>query len=546
MNTTYQLKLTSGMTKARLHDSFTAFPPLKEATALKGDRYYFSALISATVKHGGVGAHVGVEGTLAPYITTYIVEQVPVKLPHYRDKGDLDYLDHNPGLFPDLLTKRNHLYVMDYVHQVYFEVKIPADFTAGDYPITVVLTDDEENEIGRESLTLSVLDAVLPALDIQCTLWFHYDCLADYYGVKVFSERHWEIIENYLSAYAESGYNTILTPIFTPALDTKVGGERPTVQLVGITLENGTYTFDFSLLERFLALTKKLGITHLEIAHFFTQWGAAHAPKVMATIDGAYKRLFGWETDATSEEYVTFLRTLIPALCRKLDACGYKGHYFFHISDEPKPTNLECYKAAKAGIADLLAGYPVRDALSHYEFYEQGVVEKPIVGTDHAAPFVEHEVPDLWVYYCCSQGKDVSHRFYAMPGYRTRVLGAQMYKANVTGFLEWGYNFYYSRLSQYLVNPFLINDCDYAFPAGDAYVVYPAPDGTPIPSLHGILFEQALLDLRALKLAEAKVGREKVLAAVLAAGDITFTKYPRNEEYLLNLRDTVNRLAAGN
>ena len=545
MEATFCLKLTSGMTKARLQDSFAAFPALKAGTALRGDRYYFSALISATTTHAGTGVHINIESALAPYITTYIVEQVPVRLAQYRDKCDADYLDDRPGLFPDLLTKRNHLYVMDYVHQVYFEVKTQKELTAADYPITVVLTDDDGNEVARDTFTLSVLDAVLPALDIQCTMWFHYDCLADYYGVEVFSERHWEIIESYMKAYAESGYNTILTPIFTPPLDTKVGGERPTVQLIGVTLENDKYTFDFSLLERFLSLVKRLGITHLEIAHFFTQWGAAHAPKVMATVDGEYRRIFGWETDATSKAYVTFLRALIPALCKRLDELGYKGRYFFHISDEPKPANLENYQAAKAGIADLLKGYPVRDALSNYAFYEKGVVEKPIVGSDHISPFIENNVPDLWVYYCCSQSKDVSQRFYAMPGYRTRVLGAQMYHAGVTGFLEWGYNFYYSRLSQYLINPFLINDSDYAFPAGDAFAVYPAPDGTPMPSLHGILFEQALLDLRALKLAEAKVGREAVLAAVLAEGEISFTEYPRNEDYLLNLRDTVNRLAAG-
>ena len=119
-----------------------------------------------------------------------------------------------------------------------------------------------------------------------------------------------------------------------------------------------------------------------------------------------------------------------------------------------------------------------------------------------------------------------------------------MYNANIKGFLQWGYNFYYCRTSQYLINPFLINDGDFAYPAGDAFSVYPGADGKPILSLHEILFEQALLDLRAMKAAEIKVGREAVLSAIKSEGEIDFKHYPKHENYLLTLRDTVNRLAA--
>jgi hypothetical protein len=50
------------------------------------------------------------------------------------------------------------------------------------------------------------------------------------------------------------------------------------------------------------------------LSHLFTQWGAAHAPKIMATVDGTYRRLFGWETDAISDEYVGFLEAFAAEL----------------------------------------------------------------------------------------------------------------------------------------------------------------------------------------------------------------------------------------
>ena len=545
MDTVFTLKLVSGMTKARLGDTMATFPRQSTATALKGDRFFFSALTSANTPHSGILACIDIKSDLSPYITTYVVEHVPVRLPHYPDKADLDYIGHEAGLYPDLLRPADCIHIMHNLHQIYFEVNIPNDLTPGTYPIVVALRVQGENAtVAQEAFTLEVLDATLPALDIHCTQWFHYDCLADYYNVEVFSERHWEIIENFMSADVKGGMNTILTPIFTPPLDTAIGGERPTVQLVDITRENGSYFFGFEKLERFCSLCKKVGISDLEIAHFFTQWGAAHAPKIMATDDGVYRRIFGWESDATGEDYITFLREFIPAVKAKLDEFGYKDHYFFHISDEPNENQLESYAAAKNAIWDLICDYPVRDALSKYDFYEKGVVQTPIVSNNHIDEFIEKKVPDLWVYYCCSQGEHASNRFYAMPGYRTRVLGAQMYKANTKGFLQWGYNFYYCRHSQYLINPFLINDGDYAWPAGDAFAVYPGTDGKPILSLHEIHFEQSLLDLRAMKAAEQRVGREAVLSAVGAEGRIDFNHYPRNESYLLTLRDTVNRMAA--
>ena len=86
---------------------------------------------------------------------------------------------------------------------------------------------------------------------------------------------------------------------------------NPTTQLMDITVEaDGSYRFGFEKLDRWIDLCHSVGIKYFEIAHLFTQWGAFKCPKVMATVDGEYKRIFGWETDAKGEEYKsTILRT---------------------------------------------------------------------------------------------------------------------------------------------------------------------------------------------------------------------------------------------
>ena len=539
-------RFTSSLVKARLTDEASFFPHYRQATALLGDRFYFSAVYDGRkwFHTHAVAARIELTSPLAPYITVYSVDQVPVRLPHYPGACDGDYIGHEPGLYPDLLRPTNRILInRDHAGQLYFELNVPTDLAPGDYPITVALKGEFEEEL-TDTLTLTVLNARLPDQAVHYTNWFHYDCLATHYGVEIFSERHWEIVESFARTATRLGIDTLLTPIFTPPLDTEVGGERPTVQLVDITIENGKYSFGFEKLKRFCEMCLRCGVKMLEIAHFFTQWGAEHAPKIMATVDGEYKRIFGWETDATSSEYVGFLHELIPAVREKLDEYGYKDRYYFHISDEPRSIHLESYKAAKESIWKLICDRPVRDALSHFEFYEQGIVKDPVPVVSTADIFVQNNVPDLWVYYCCSPGSVCSNRFIAMSANRTRVIGAQIFRAGATGFLHWGYNFYYNKHSIAPIDPFTVTDGDYFAPAGDAYVVYPAPNGTPLLSLHGVLMEQALHDTRAMAAAEQAVGREAVIAAIERAGITDFKHYSVDPQKLLDLREEINRMAA--
>ena len=377
------------------------------------------------------------------------------------------------------------------------------------------------------------------------TQWLHCDCLADYYNVGVFSERHWEIIENFVRTAVANGINTLLTPVFTPPLDTAVGGERPTVQLVGVRVDGGEYSFDYSRLDRWLDMCGRVGIKYFEISHLFTQWGAAHAPKIVAKVDGVEKRIFGWDTDATGPAYTRFLRTFIPDFLAHMKSRGLDRRCIFHISDEPRLEHLEQYAKSRAVVADLLDGYIVADALSNFEFWKHGLVSTPIPSNNHIEPFLEAKVPGLWTYYCCSQGVDVSNRFFAMPGARTRAIGMQFYKYDIAGFLQWGYNFYFNQFSYDRVNPYLDSTAGYFVPSGDAYSVYPSHDGRALESMRIVQFYEALQDRRAMELCGQYYGKERVVAEMEAiVGEIKFSKCPRRSEELLGVREKVNELIA--
>lgn len=399
-----------------------------------------------------------------------------------------------------------------------------------------------EKLFAEDEVSIEIIGEKLPRQKLMYTRWFHCDCLCDYYKVPMFSERFWEIFRSFASAAALNGQNMILTPMFTPPLDTPVGDERMTAQLVGVEVKNGEYYFDFSLLKRFIDESRKCGITYFEHSHLFTQWGATSAPKIMATVDGKYKRIFGWETKASGKKYVGFLKAYLPKLLEFLDSEGLGNKVLFHISDEPSEKMIGEYRKAKAAVAEMLKGRMCGDALSHYEFYEDGTVTTPIVATDAIHKFLG-KCDDLWAYYTGGQCTDgMSNSKLNCSNERNRILGIELYRHNIKGFLQWGYNYYYDQLSQGIADP-KADPCLYAGQApGTSFFVYPNFDGTCLQSVRQKVFYEGINDMRALEALEKHIGRRKTVEFLEGFyGAVDFHTPAGSEEKLLNFREALNR-----
>ena len=478
----------------------------------------------------------------------YRVELIPSDFPSYPE-ADENYLTTEPGLFPDLLEPMEDGAIRPLNRQyrsIWISWKLPPQTKGGSYSVCVRISGANGSCSVQRSCALTLRVGLCPLAEQSLihTQWFHADCLAQYYGVEPWSDGHWKTVENFIRFAAEEcGVNTLLTPVFTPPLDTEVGGERLTVQLVEIVEEEGNYRFRFDRLEKWARICRTYGIENLEIAHLFTQWGATATPKILAEKDGKLQRIFGWDVPSDSPAYRTFLESFLPALREALAGMGYDSrHVFFHISDEPGHDQLPAYRRARAQAADLLSGCQVVDALSSLEFYRNGMVDCPVVAVDQAAPFLNAGVRKMWVYYCCAQNRQVPNRFFAMPSARNRIMGVLLYWNRVGGFLHWGYNFYNSQLSQRPVDPYRVTHADYGFPSGDAFLVYPGPNGTVRPSLRAWVQTEGWVDMRALQTLESLGSRgaaEAVVRELAEGSELSFTDYPRDANFLLKLREKV-------
>ncbi len=511
-------------------------------------------------RKGAHAVNVRIESELP--VSLYAVQGVPVL------HTDVDRLERpaEVGIYPDVLIPKKvnpELSNDGFWSSDYFEVGEKKLLTAlssawqsiwltvnenkktlkaGNYKITVrFLSGANCEEVGREEISLEIIDKTLSPETFPCTNWFHSDCLCDAHGIAPMSEEFFTALYNYAHAAALNGQTMLLTPCFTPALDTPVGKERMTVQLVGVkVVGKDSYEFDFKNLKRWVEVCKKAGIKYFEHNHLFTQWGAKAAPKIVAEVNGKEKRIFGWDTPAWSAKYRKFLKAYIPAVREFFRNEGLEKKVLFHISDEPNGDHIETFKKALDSVGNMLDGCMVGDALSHYELYKMGLVKTPIVATDFIEDFYG-KAKNYWCYYTGEQLNGLmSNRLNVVAPERNRMIGVQMYSYKCKGFLQWGYNFYYDCLSHGFTDPCL-DPGIFRMSCGTSYLVYPDRGLGCYQSTRQKVFGEGLNDQRALKTLEKMIGRKGVEAICEKHfGRVTFTVGPETPEQYLAFRRDVN------
>ena len=550
----FKYKFISGLEKAFYDGNFDDYSEISKISALRGERVSFQLLLQLVHTEESQWPRffdITLSGEGAKYASVRRVRSVPATNSK-RGNPDADYLFTSPRLVPDVIMPLEYggkiVLAPDMLTSLWIDIDLPEDAKAGDMELRIALHSENARDPkaktwdGEVKMTVEVIGATLPEQELLFTQWFHSDCLANYYRCEKWSDEHFGIIENFAKIAKKNGINMIFTPLISPPLDNSY--DTRDLQLATVTKRGGEYSFDWKNLERWIEIMDRVGIKYFEIGHLFTQGGAEFATKVMGTVDGEYCRLFEKDTPCDDPEYTVFLRALLTSFLDFMKARGDDTRCYFHVSDEPPLKHLDTYKRAKASIADIIEGYPVMDALSHYDFYETGIVPKPVVILDHLEEFTPHNVEGLWTYNCCGPASGYSNRFLAMSLSRNRSISLLLYKYNIEGFLHWGYNFYNNSGSSDFINPFLDTSSGDIFPSGDPFSVYPADNGDCLESLRLVSFNEAIQDLRAYKLCESLYSRNEVIAALENAlgREIRANTYINDSESMHAIREMINSM----
>ncbi len=471
---------------------------------------------------------VELEGRLAAGATVRLAELVPLRR-HTIDTEVGMMEGHAPGFVPDpLVSWRGVPFEGSVSRCLWVSLALPGEPGASEVAVTV---RSGQQVLGRVVAGVTVWPCRLAEHTLPVTNWFYSDALVDWYRVEPFSEGYWTLVERYFRNMVEHGQTAIYTPLFTPPLDHK----KRDLQLVGVTREpDGSFRFDWSLLRRWLALAQACGFRHIEMSHLFSQWGAAHAIRILVRQDGKLVPLFAPETPAASPPVRAFFERFLPELVSLLKAEGLFERTIFHLSDEPKEADLDRYRAVREMVREIVPEVRVTEALSRIDFYRHGLVDDPVPLISDLKPFLDEGLRP-WTYYCCTPRGAYPNRFLDVPLYRQRILGAMLFRFGLTGFLHWGLNYWYRGGTTELIDPYQVTDAHRwpSWTAGDPFIVYPGEDG-PVDSIRWETFRSAMNDYRLLEAAAASCGRETVQAWLSRIE--TTAAWPRSSQYLRDLR----------
>ena len=517
-----------------------------KASTMKNETFHFQAsFYSDRIIIGNIQCI----SDLSEYITIRAVESIPAHFAKYEGLHD-DYVieEHGSGeLFPDLLRPvyTDYECMRQKSWKTYWiTVDGSKGLPVGTHEIVLRLdeykwgTDESSGNVYECKFTLEVIDDELPNMDdFLYTGWMHYDCICYQHKVEPYTDAFYKLLGAYVDSAVKHGMTMLYTPLFTPSLDTKIGTYRRNVQLVDVeVLADGTYKFGFEKAAYFMDFALAHGVKHFELCHIASQWGAKKAIGVYGKVNGKEERIFGWQTDADSPEYLAFLDSFFCAFSKFVEEKGYGDKLYFHISDEPQPNALERFQIIKNTFSKYFPNAEVMDALSDGEFSRSGIITKPFVCLSHYK-----ENSSAWVYYCgCQRDNYLTNRHLAMPSQRNRIFGAQLYRNGCKGFLHWGFNFYNTGGSRYPIDPYLITDAGGCFDGGDPFIVYPAENGVNESLRHEVLGD-AFADFRALRLLEKYVGREETIRFLDDEGvKLGFSEYPRDAQWHHEFRFRLN------
>lgn len=393
--------------------------------------------------------------------------------------------------------------------------------------------------VGKESVSyrLTIFDCAINAEKVPVTDWIHVDCICDKHNVEPFTGEFYEVFEKYLDLYILGGNTMILTPVFTPPLDTKVGTYRRTCQLVQVKKRKGKYFFGFEKLKYFMDFCREKGIEYFEFSHLLTQWGGRFCPKIE---DENGKLLFGWKDRSNGRKYKRFLSFYLKEIKGFLKRSGYEDCTCFHLSDEPERRFVGQYIRKSKFLYKYIDRAKTIDAVSDTALFNISSLDIPVVATVHY--HLAGCLPEGWMlYYACNgNNRRWTNRFMYFPLQRIRVLGYQMYLTESNGFLHWGFNFWHTRYSVEKIDPYLVTDAGGDFPSGDSFIVYPTENGA-VPSIRLFTMREAIQDFYSLKHLETLYGKEFTKQLLKESGMEGLSEYKGDIAWHIGLRKRINR-----
>lgn len=332
------------------------------------------------------------------------------------------------------------------------EFAVPGNATPGKREITLT--------VGalKLSIALHVHAAIVPPAgkDTFCyTNWMDWSYSAGHYGLKPWSDEHWDAIRRYVKLMHRARQNTFciwLWLVFDGVTPGPGPGENPTLNR--------------ERLGKLVQLLTEEGIWWLEGGHLAARangdWFADHFQV--------------WGKRGTSPEGNELLAQTCKQLMEEIKANGWEDRWIQHVVDEPIPENATDYRILTGMVRKYMPGIPTLDAVMDTNLAGSVDIWCPKVHEyQQGREFYERQrkVGDrIWVYTCLHPGGKWMNRTLDFELLRPLLIGWACAKFGIDGFLHWG-------LNQWNEDPLKVGNQKHGgeddarrLPAGDTHIAY--------------------------------------------------------------------------
>jgi len=383
---------------------------------------------------------------------------------------------------------------------VWCEVKVPKDTPAGNYSCTVSVFKgcvfDEEEKLGECKVNIEVLDYVMPEPSeyrMHLDLWQHNSNIARKADVPLWSDAHFEVMEEYVKSLAQLGQKA-MTIIVSEIpwsgqscfYETKLDANMFEYSIIPITKTESGFVYDFTKMQRYIDICEKYGIRE-EISLYglanvwkFEEYGYgavsddypdAIRVRYLDKTDGCYKYM---KKAAEIDDYIKALEKYFIDT-NQIDRVRL-------AADEPG--DIEAYRKSLGHLHSIAPSFKFKAAINHAEFIgEFGNEVYDFVPYIFCLSKEYDKIKEykrtmdgkrfLW-YVCC--GPHFLNTFLSSDLCESYYIGVLTSYLGLDGFLRWNYTVWPD-------DPRHDIRCGRYWKAGDYNFVYPGSNGKPLYSI---------------------------------------------------------------
>lgn len=372
--------------------------------------------------------------------------------------------DFSVSLSPDILDNIDK-FDMDSnsTRPVWLTIKVPRNANAGIYSCKLYLYAEKINP-KVFNLKLEVLSFVLPPAsewEFHLDLWQHPYAVARMYGVEVWSEEHWELMQPLMRILADAGQKVITTTINEkPWGNQAFDGYESMIEWK--KNRDGTWEYDYTVFDKWVEFMMKIGINRQINAYSLIPWTSE-----IVYFDKVKEEKVIVRVETGSPEYVEIWSPFLMDFKAHMEEKGWLNITNLAM-DEIKVDQMQSMLSVIDEIAPEF-GLASADSEKAYKMYPDRIRDLTVtyaVMIDKDDLEYRKAKGYLSTFYVCCR-EPYPNQFTFSPPVESTFIGWYSIANGFDGFLRWAY-------THWVEDP--LHDTRFRkWPAGDTNFVYPGP-----------------------------------------------------------------------